>query len=64
MFECPDKTNQMNSSVGQLSAVAAMLQFSSNKQGTMCEVNQLVAMLPSVAYSKANSGSSGPHLVY
>ena len=47
----------MNISVGQLSAVAAMLQFSSNKQGTICEINRLVAIPPSVAYSKENSGS-------
>ena len=42
----------MRSSVGQLSAVAAMLQFSSNKQGTICEINRLVTILPSVAHSK------------
>ena len=47
----------MNTSVGQLSAVAAMLQFSSNKQGTICQINRLVAITPSVAYSKENSGS-------
>ena len=35
----------MNSSVGQLFAVAAMLQFPSNKQGTKCEINRLVAIL-------------------
>ena len=47
----------MNSSLGQLSAVAAMLQFSSNKQGIICQINRLVAILLSVAYSKENSGS-------
>ena len=47
----------MNNSVGQLSAVVAMLQFSSNKQGTICEINRLVAIPQSVAYSKENSGS-------
>ena len=47
----------MNSPVGQLSAVAAMLQCLSNKQGIICETNRLVAILPSVAYSKENSGS-------
>ena len=41
----------MNSSVSQLSVVAAMLQFSSNKQGTICEINRLIAI------SKENSGS-------
>ena len=33
-----------------------MLQFSSNKQGTICEINRLVAIPPSVAYSKESSG--------
>ena len=47
----------MNGSVGQLSAVAAMLQFSLNKQGTKCDINQLVAISPSVAYSNENSRS-------
>ena len=47
----------MNSPVDQLSAVAAMLQCSSNKQGIICEINRLVAIPPSVAYSKENSGS-------
>ena len=47
----------MNSSVGQLSAVAAMLQFSSNKQETICEINRLVVIPPSVAYSEEHSGS-------
>ena len=44
----------MNSSIGQLSAVASMLQFLSNKQGTICEINRLAY---SVAYSKENSAS-------
>ena len=47
----------MNSPVGQLSAVAAMLQCSSDKQGIICKINRLVAIPPSVAYSKENSGS-------
>ena len=47
----------MNRSVGPLYAVAVMLQFSSNKQGTICEINRLVAIPPSVAYSKEKSGS-------
>ena len=47
----------MNSPVGQLSAVAAMLQCSSNKQGIVCEINRLVTIPPSVAYPKENSGS-------
>ena len=47
----------MNSSVGQLSAVAAMLQFWSNKQGTICEINRLVVIHPSVGYSTENSES-------
>ena len=34
----------MNSSVGQLSAVVAMLQFSSNKQGTSCGINRLITI--------------------
>ena len=46
----------MNNSVGQLSAVAAMLQFSSNKQGTVCEINRFVPIPLSVACSKENSG--------
>ena len=40
----------MNSSVGQLSFVAAMLQVWSNKQGTTCKINRLVSI-------KENSGS-------
>ena len=49
----------MNTPAGQLSAVAAVLQFSPNKQGTICKINQLVAIPPppSVACSKKNSGS-------
>ena len=43
----------MNSPVGQLSAVAAMLQCSSNKQGKMRDKS--IGL--SVAYSKENSGS-------
>ena len=48
----------MNSPVGQLSAFFnfLMLQCSSNKQGIIYEINRLVAIPPSVAYSKKNSG--------
>ena len=37
--------------------MAAMLQCSSNGQGIIYEVNRLVAIPPSVAYSKENCGS-------
>ena len=47
----------MNTPVGQLSAVTAMLQFTSNKTGTIYEINRLIAIPPSVAYSKEDSGS-------
>ena len=47
----------MNSPIGQLSAVAPMLQGSSNKQGTICEINRFVATLASAAYSEENSRS-------
>ena len=49
----------MNSPVGQLSAVASMLQFSSNKQtrNSVCEINRFVAIPLSLAYSKEKSGS-------
>ena len=47
----------MNSPVGQLSAVAVMLQCSSSNQGIICEINRLVAIPPSAAYSKENSRS-------
>ena len=47
----------MNSSVCQFYAVAAMLQFSLNKRGTVCKINLLVAIPQSVAYSKENYGS-------
>ena len=49
----------MNSPVGQLSAVAAMLQCLSNKQGFICETNRLDTIPPFVAYSKENCGSYG-----
>ena len=35
----------MNSSVGQLSAAASMLQFSLNEQGTICEINRLPSLI-------------------
>ena len=54
----------MNSPVGQRSAVASMLQCLSNKQGIMCEINRLVAITPSVAYSKETLGLNGRQLLY
>ena len=47
----------MNSPAGQLSAVAAMWQYSSNKQEIIREINRLVAFPRSVAYLKENSRS-------
>ena len=36
-----------------------MLQFSSNKQGTICQINRLVVIPPSVAYSEETLSLTG-----
>ena len=57
MFEYRDKTKLNEKSSWTTFCVTAMLQCSANKQGIIYDINRLVAIPPSVAYSKENCGS-------